>query len=274
VYPAVNSFSSHEPGKLAPPLNQMNNFVSHDSSGQTELSSLSSTSDTHQQNLYQQQEQAERCHEGGSGAKSGASGEPVHNSPTSSLQSSPECTPSHRPCSNAAGEVVAHRPGSSPEELPLHASSNVNRKKFNHPKHTHNSPSPDTTVPDVTNHNSSLPYHTNSHIRKNCVPLRPEQFRSVTSSLPTDLAAYQYPTVPLPYAQKKRLTDTLFSLTQRIPQCTENCAAMLRQAREKGMWDQGVAELMTQVVVALYCKAGDCQLIGLQKYLLSLGISC
>jgi hypothetical protein len=49
---------------------------------------------------------------------------------------------------------------------------------------------------------------------------------------------------------------------------------LLRAARENGEWDLAVAELLTQVIIGLYCGEGDTRLDGLQRYLLGLGISC
>ena len=42
----------------------------------------------------------------------------------------------------------------------------------------------------------------------------------------------------------------------------------------KNMWDLAIAELLTQLIVALYCQEGDRCLDGLQNYLLYLGVSC
>ena len=55
---------------------------------------------------------------------------------------------------------------------------------------------------------------------------------------------------------------------------SQGCAVVLREAREKDDWDQAVAELLTQVVVGLYCGEGDYRLEGLQQYLLTIGVSC
>ena len=130
--------------------------------------------------------------------------------------------------------------------------------------------------------------------------LRPEQYRAVTpftknvrmkygetavvpgstSTIPITKAVasstktmYQYSVVPLSFAERKRMSDTLFHLSQEVPTMTSDCASMLRTARQNNEWDIAVAELLTQVVVALYCGEGDIRLDGLQKYLLSLGIS-
>ena len=108
--------------------------------------------------------------------------------------------------------------------------------------------------------------------------LNPEQFRTVTPSKLVDdeenTAAFTYPALPLPYAQRKRLSDNLFSLSKEIPQLTDECASVLREARERDLWDLAVAELMTQVVVVVHCHDNDMQFEGLQRYLLTLGFSC
>lgn len=107
------------------------------------------------------------------------------------------------------------------------------------------------------------------------IDLKPEQFRMVTPSKTVSSPdAFTYPALPLPYAQRKRLSDNLFSLSKEVPQLTDECAAVLREAREKDMWDLAVAELMTQVVVVVHCHDGDSRFEGLRRYLLTLGISC
>ena len=105
--------------------------------------------------------------------------------------------------------------------------------------------------------------------------LKAEQFRMVTpSKAAMSREAYTYAALPLPYAQRKRLSDNLFSLSQKVPQLTKECSAVLREAREKDMWDLAVAELMTQVVVVIHCHDGDARFDGLRKYLLTLGVAC
>jgi len=127
------------------------------------------------------------------------------------------------------------------------------------------------------------------------ISLRPEHYRAVTR-FPSELTAsssnssgaprslgvhcggdpsgsYHYPPVPLTFLERKRLSDTLFYFSKDIPSMTSDCAAVLREARERDNWDQAVAELLAQVVVGLYCGEGDCQLDGLQQYLLTLGVS-
>lgn len=108
------------------------------------------------------------------------------------------------------------------------------------------------------------------------VTLRPEHYRAVTPPKPTttDTTDFCYPAVPLTYAERKRLSDTLFCFSREIPTVSENCAALLRTARERNEWDTAVAELLAQVVVGLYCGEGDCRLDGLHHYLLKLGVAC
>ena len=105
--------------------------------------------------------------------------------------------------------------------------------------------------------------------------LKPEQFRVVSQSKSRKSSdAYVYPALPLPYAQRKRLSDNLFSLSNEVPKLTDECAQVLREAREKDMWDLAVAELMTQVIVIIHCSERDCRFEGLRQYLLTLGIAC
>jgi len=87
--------------------------------------------------------------------------------------------------------------------------------------------------------------------------------------------SYEYQHVPLTFAGRKRLTDTLFYFcrTHLPPSVTADVAALLRMAREKNEWDVAVSEVMTQVVVCIHCSEGDYQLDGLRHYLLKIGIS-
>jgi len=121
-------------------------------------------------------------------------------------------------------------------------------------------------------HPSSPSGNENGDLFVEAMEIKPEQYRIVT---PTNSGAYSYASLPLPYAQRKRLSDNLFALSKEIPQLTDECAVVLREARERDMWDQAVAELMTQVVVVAQCRTDrDRRLGGLRSYLLGLGISC
>lgn len=109
---------------------------------------------------------------------------------------------------------------------------------------------------------------------REATPLKDEQLRLVNEPLSRSFEAYRYPCLPLPYAQRKRLSDNLFSLSNEVPRLTDECAKVLREAREKDMWDQAVAELMTQVITVIHCRDGDHTFEGLRTYLLTLGIAC
>lgn len=120
----------------------------------------------------------------------------------------------------------------------------------------------------VVSHDTSVPF-----IKE--VSLRPEQYRAVADAKnPQPVGAYQYPTVPISFEGRHKLSDTIFVLSREIPNVTEECSSLLREARSKDLWDLAVAELLTQLVVGLYCHEGDKCLDGLQHYLLYLGVSC
>ena len=105
--------------------------------------------------------------------------------------------------------------------------------------------------------------------------LKPQQFITVSPSVTLSSPdAFTYAALPLPYAQRKRLSDNLFSLSNEVPHLTDECAVVLREAREKDMWDLAVAELITQVLVVTRCTDGDHRFEGLAQYLLTLGIAC
>jgi len=112
--------------------------------------------------------------------------------------------------------------------------------------------------------------------------LRPEQFRAVTprtiasrtGSTSDPPGKYCYPQLPLPYKQRKGLSDNLFSLSKDVLNLTDECAVVLKEAREKDTWDLAVSELMTQVIIVLHCPLGDSGFEGLRSYLMTLGIAC
>jgi hypothetical protein len=228
VRPAVNSFTAHEPGALAVPLSEMNNFVSYDSDhGSSEPSSMTSAS----------------------------SGTGKHRRTQASVT----------PDAFRAGALMSPRSSqtSSPENTPKQSSD---AKDHGNRKRSHSEMETEEEV--VVSHDTSVPF-----IKE--VPLRPEQYRAVADSKnPQPVGAYQYPTVPISFEERHRLSDTLFVLSREIPNLTEECSSILREARSKDLWDLAVAELLTQIVVGLYCHEGDKCLDGLQHYLLYLGVAC
>lgn len=235
VHPAVNSYTAYEPGAITVALSEMNNFVSYDSDqGSSEPNSASSI----------------------------PPGTGMHRRTHASVT----------PDTLRAGALLStDSSSSSSEKTPFHGSSlyrdgladvngNGNRKRSYLEMEVETTP--------VVSHDTSVPF-----IQE--VPLRPEQYRAVTRSKnPEPVGAYQYPAVPISFAERRRLSDTLFILSREIPNVTKECSLILREARAKDMWDLAVAELLTQLVVGLYCHEGDRCLDGLQNYLLCLGVSC
>jgi hypothetical protein len=102
--------------------------------------------------------------------------------------------------------------------------------------------------------------------------LQPEQFRTVCQKKHKLCdARFLYPALPLPYGQRKRISNAMFAMSKSVPGLTDECATVLGEARRKDAWDFAVAQLMTQVVVVTHCSVEDSRLDGLSKYLLTLG---
>jgi len=100
------------------------------------------------------------------------------------------------------------------------------------------------------------------------------QRRAVTPG-PAGASGYTYPEVPLTFAQRKGMSDALFSLSKMVPRLTDECALVLTEARKRDRWDLAVAELMAQVICVIYCSpSSDYRLDGVKNYLLSMGIVC
>jgi hypothetical protein len=276
VYPAVNSYNAAEPGVIAPSLSKMNNFIAYDDSDQG--------GDPPSDHVTQQHPKVD---DGNPFVGHGMAvtpeslrgtlrGETHFHSPQSSLSA------------QSSDDPVSHHIG------PLNSSNSKHdcRRLLKRP-HSHLMES--STSPDHYESTRNATFVAS-------VSLRPEQYRAVTpftkegpvklsnsiteltvgpeSTLTTPIKAetskilYQYPAVPLSFSERKRMSDTLFYLSQEIPTVTSDCATILRMARQNKEWDVAVAELLTQVVVALYCGEGDLRLDGLQQFLLSIGISC
>lgn len=203
VYPAVNAFTADEPGIVATPLAEMNNFFD----GRQDNDSL---------------------------------------------------TPNQNPPRRHSATVT-------PESMRSSRSSSSRRSKkrmygdmFSQQPHH---------------------YHHQQHgdlLFLESMELQPEQFKyvSVSATAAIKKKPYCYAPLPLPYAQRKRLSDNLFTLSNDVPKLTNECAQVLREAREKDMWDLAVAELMTQVIVIIHCSDRDYRFEGLRQYLLTLGIAC
>lgn len=248
VYPAVNSFTAFEPGTVAPPLTKMNNFVSYDSdySGPPRFEESQQNQKQHHQQIQQQeQHQPQRLMESFMSAES-------HLQPQNSLFHSPQSSLS------------------SHEENPQHQHQDQHQ---NQDQYLHaNDAQPASEALQSSRKRPREEEQERKSLFVASVTLRPEHYRAVT---PSDTpSAYCYPAVPLTFAERKRLSDTLFHLSKEIPHLTAECAAVLRLARDHGDWDLAVAELLAQVLVGMFCDGSDSRLDGLSEYLLTLGISC
>ena len=224
VWPAVNSYTAAEPGRIATSLTKMNNFVSYDSD----------------QNSNEQDQSSLLT------APSAPGGMAIGFHPST-------VTPETRtffhlpnsPLSAHSADYLPGRPVSTGSVLGKRAHEDMGTKG--------------------SSLNSGSPFVAS-------VTLRPEHYRSVTKV--DDTQAFIYPAIPLTFSERKRLSDTLFYLSRETPSMTRDCANVLRSARENDEWDLAVAELLTQVIIGLYCVEEDSRLDGLQRYLLTMGISC
>lgn len=212
VYPAVNAFTADEPGTIAAPLSEMNNFIDIQKDGEPSPLRPSPERMRH-----------------------------IPSMSTTPILSSAQVTP----------ETMR-----SSSRQPRSSNRHGNKKRmYSHMK-------------DGSTDHGDLLFVI-------AMELKPEQFRIVSQSKSRKLSdAYIYPALPLPYEQRKRLSDNLFSLSNEVPNLTDECAQVLREAREKDLWDLAVAELMTQVIVIIHCSDRDYRFEGLRQYLLTLGIAC
>jgi hypothetical protein len=251
VYPVVNAFTAREPGILTKSLSEMNNFVSYDS-GKGSL-------DTD-------------CSHAEGGGRHGAvpishitpetKTRLVH-SPESSLSThSVDPSPDRNKGSDHFGRVPRNGGYFGA------AGHDTTRKRT----HVHLSQNEGAN----TSGGEASIVQTPQKTVVETLTLRPEHYRAVTARSTSEEPAneYQYPPVPLTFKERKRLSDTLFFLSKEIPTMARDVAASLRGGRKRDEWDLAVAELLTQVVVGVYCGEGDHRLDGLHHFLLGIGISC
>jgi len=219
VYPAVNAFTADEPGTIAAPLSEMNNFV-----------------DIQKDDISPPRPTPDRARRPGG----------------SVMSASAQVTPESLRSGGAPPTTTPNQRG-----LSRHSMSSSSKKRVY------------SKMQGGAGEQGDLLF-------VEAMELKPEQFRSVTQTKLRKSAGkpFVYASLPLPYAQRKRLSDNLFSLSNEVPQLTDECAQVLREAREKDMWDLAVAELMTQVIVIIHCSDRDHRFEGLRQYLLTLGIAC
>lgn len=250
VYPAVNAFTSDEPGMLAPALTEMNNFIS---SGSESVSSPDTSPGRP------------------SPGRRGAS-----RTTTPSRSGASNVTPDNKSNTSPGSHAGSTPTGTPKRSTPFRTPRSSKRKRVGGSTSQPNTPVSQHTSPARKRSHAQLSEGadaSNDLLFVDAVELKPEQFRMITPSKNRS-GAYTYPSLPLPYAQRKRLSDNLFALSKEVPQLTDECAVVLREAREKDMWDLAVAELMTQVIIVIHCHDADTRLEGLRQYLLTLGVAC
>lgn len=246
MYPAVNAFNSDEPGRLAPSLLEMNNFVCEPGDGSPDRQSSSSISSATPNSLRSK------------GSPPGVSSPSTYSTPFRSETGALVKTRLSTPFGTYSGTP------------PRHVENGITQCRL------------DRTVPrkrhigEVSRSSSG-----EELLFVKPMEIRPEQYRAVT---PRNISSrggasdppgnYCYPQLPLPYKQRKSLSDNLFSLSKEVLHLTDECAIVLKEAREKDMWDLAVSELMTQVITVLHCPVDDSGFEGLKSYLLALGIAC
>jgi hypothetical protein len=245
VFPAVNAFTASEPGILTKPLSEMNNFVSYDHDSDYNKGG----SPQHYEGTRQQ---------------------PIKISHVTPETTKTRVLQHHSDESSLSTHSADPSPARKQMDQHHHPSLDHHHSSMRKRSHAHLSHPGESILPPKQQP-SAAPFFVPA------LALRPEHYRAVTprpkgeEPSPND---YQYPHVPLTFRERKRLSDTLFFLSKDIPNATPDVAALLRVAREKEEWDLAVADVLTQMVVALYCGEGDFRLDGLQQYLLGIGISC
>jgi len=253
VYPAVNAFTADEPGRLAPSLTEMNNFVCDNTDGSPDRPSVNANNLVSPNSIR---------------PKSVAA--PTSNNSPSTFYSTPfrsktgvlVKTNMSTPFGTVNNDAQAPFPAQNGMEHHNHASASKTISRKRH-------------IGQVSASSSE-----EEVLFMKPMELRPEQFRTVTPrtvpsrSSTSEQGSYCYPQLPLPYKQRKSLSDNLFSLSKEVQHLTDECAVVLKEAREKDMWDLAVSELMTQVIVVLHCPVNDGGFEGLKNYLLTLGIAC
>jgi len=264
VYPSVNAFTASEPGELAPALSEMNNFVSTPETG----SSVEMSPERPSPRRYMPSSSGRNPIAGGGGSSSHSSA--IRGS--SSHGGVPNVTPES---TRSGMHPLFHSPGSALSSLESPQRIGYGRDKITPPSTVRSTArSPHRLAGATRKMDVSSPESGEGLLFVEAVDLKPEQYRIITQKEKPTPGAFIYPSLPLPYAQRKSLSDNLFALSKEKAHLTDECAVVLREAREKDMWDLAVAELMTQVAVVLHCQEDDFKFDGLRQYLLTLGIAC
>lgn len=110
-------------------------------------------------------------------------------------------------------------------------------------------------------------FHKNMEIKQ-------EQCRQVSMRASCRMGDFKYPTLPLTFHQRKKASEDLFKLCQGLSGLADECAKILRVARESDNWDLAIAEMTTQMLVIIHCPPSDDTLEGVKQHLMTMGISC
>lgn len=227
-YPAVNAYSSAEPGRIAPALNDANN-VTGGIDGESPLDNSSPRTSMGPGGVHNVTPESMR------------SSHNRANSPSSNMSGTPDSV--NRRQEYRAGYFSPHR-------------RQMRRGEYS----------------KMRGFGTELASHP---LFREPMKMMREQFRTVSSPKNNfKNGTFTYPSLPLTYSQRKRLSDSLFAMSKEVPGLTDECAVVLREGRQKQKWDLAVAELLTQVVITVHCRDGDNTLEGLRQYLLTLGIAC
>jgi len=265
VCPAVNAYTSAEPGVLTQALSEMNNFVPY-GRGSVIGSFCEEITDLDADGSSRDHSSTFRLTPGGSKQQKARDRRHHHSPAASSLSTSPHSS--------------GHR---SLGENTFAAAATSNSTHAGHRKQVQGHHRPQQQANNLWHRKPRLD-HSPLFMT---LGLRPEHYRAVTPRTPhrnssglkteerddKEEDSFQYPHVPLTFLGRKRLTDTLFYLSQSIPSVTTDVASLLRMARANEEWDLAVAEVLTQVVVCIHCAEGDFRLNGLKNYLLKIGIA-
>ncbi|KAG7370368.1 hypothetical protein IV203_028114 [Nitzschia inconspicua] len=284
VVPVVNGYTAEEPGVLTVALSEMNNFVSYVGSNvETTALEVQDEEDDDDDATSQRSTRRKKVPppvqvtpvEGGGGGTSNKNNKMLHqDSPqNSSLSSVPTPGRRRRPTPSSLHRVARKRTlNSTCQERGQKRSTNTVATAAA------------TTTSMTTTAKTIIPRR--PRLFAEPLLLRPEHYRAVSHSkkgrggvvgrvheISDDPHAFEYVPIPVSFQGRKRLSDTLFYLSKSLPSITAEVATLLRTAREGDEWDLAVAQLLTQVIVALYCVEGDHQLDGLRRYLLNIGIA-
>jgi hypothetical protein len=75
--------------------------------------------------------------------------------------------------------------------------------------------------------------------------------------------------------ERSKFSRILLIETMSIPYLTAECSLVLQEAQQLNLWDQAVAELLSQVLTITHCHCGDDSLQGLRDHILSVyGVAC